>query len=186
MKNLLALALLLTSAASFASDLIKLQDGSVATCNSRVDVNRHMFSSVYRPLKFTKTGDSAYIKVEFLRCVESKNGTFGFERETQISSRTVSPILNPDKKIEITRSLFQVTVTDAKYAIVDRQELTLVEDGVYEATFSTLTDAYENSPAGKKSVIMNVQSKFKMVDLDTAQVIDQGLQHLGGYRIVVK
>lgn len=186
MKSLLAAGLVLLSFSSLASEIIKLQDGSVAVCESKVDVARHTFSSVYRPLEYKQDGATGYIKIEFLRCMEDKNGKFSFKRDTDLGVRTINPVLNPNQTLELTRSKLMVTVTNGKSAVVDRQELTLVQDGIYTATFSVVSSEYDPSPAGKKSLLIHVQSLRKIIDLDTAEVLDQGLEHLGAYRIVIK
>lgn len=186
MKCFLALAIVLSSFSGLASEIIKLQDGSIARCESKVDVARHNFSSVYRPLEFKHDGSVAFVKVEFLRCLEDKNGKFSFKRDTEIGARNVTTALNTNRVYQVTRSKILVTVANGKGELADRQELTSIEDGIYSGHFSVIAKEYDDSPLGKKSLVMHVQSMRKIVDLDTAEVIDQGLEHLGAYRIIIK
>lgn len=187
MKILVSALMLSLSTGVMANDLIKMIDGGVARCESRVDVVRHNLSSVYRPLSAVRNGEKVTLRLEFLRCVENKrNNTFGFEREPELMVRTVRPLLSPDRELNVVRRDLSVVVMNGKGVKVDKQELKEVGAGVYTVTVKTTAEEYDDSPLGKKSLELHVQSIMKITDADTGEVIDQGLEALGAYRIVVK
>ena len=185
MKLLLAAFVLSLSSLTHANDLIKLLDGSVARCESRIDVARHNITGVYRPVSVVREGEMAEIRIEFLRCVESKT-KFGFEREAEIEARSVRPVMTPERELLVERSKISLVVMNGKGELVDRQEMSKGLNGLYIVRVKTEGRDYDDSPEGKKSLEIHVQANYKITDTETGNVIDQGRDAYGSYRLIVK
>ncbi|MFP5386327.1 MAG: hypothetical protein ACLGHN_09635 [Bacteriovoracia bacterium] len=184
MKALIALCVLITSFVSHAG-LIKLLDGTVARCNSKVDAARHEISGVYRPVALGSKGNRAVIKIEFLRCTE-ENDKFTFKRVIDFENHTISPLLSPDRRIQIENKNLELIVANGNGKLVDRVSLKKGSDGLYSGSINLITTQYDNSPVGKKSLVIHIQSIMKITDADNGMIIDEGLRPYGSYRIVVK
>lgn len=184
MKTILAAVVLFSSFLAQA-DLIKLHDGTVASCNSKSDVARYDISGVYRPVSMKRNGDSARIKIEFMSCVEEKN-KFLFKREKSFEDRLINPIISPDRNVQISHSDIQIVVTNGKGLLVDKRPLVKGSDGLYSADINLVASEYDPSPAGRESLEVHVQTKVSITDADTGMIIHHGIDAYGAYRIVVK
>ncbi len=174
MKTFFAALLLSVTLASQATELVKLHDGSVAKCESRIDVARHGLSGVYRPLDITKNS----MNIEFLRCTE-REGKFAFVRDFSFESRKVSPLIAPERKLVVERRKVSLMLVNGKGNLVDQQLLTKEADGIYSVEFNMIS-------AKDKPIEMFVQSRYKLIDAETGSVIDEGLESLGSFRLLAK
>jgi hypothetical protein len=183
---ILSMLVIISSIAS-ASDLIKTLDGSVASCESETDVVIHRLSGIYRPLTLAKSGKTAKIELEFLRCVET-NGVFSFIRDFSFTSRLekFADLNSMRREIEISRQNVQLLATNELGEIIDRKELSSNKDGTYSVEINIVSLNYDNSPIGKKSFVIAVQSQFNLIDKVSGELIDRGLENLGWFRLVVK
>ena len=184
MKKILAAVILFSSLVAQA-DLIKLHDGSVATCNSKAEVARYDISGVYRPVSVKRNGDRAKIKIEFMSCVE-ENEKFLFKREKSFEERLINPLVSPDRNIHVTHSDIHLVITNDKGLLVDKRLMVKGADGLYSAEVSLIASEYDHSPVGKESLLIHIQTKLTITDADTGIVIHKGIEAYGAYRIVVK
>lgn len=188
--KILALTFAMTSASQvLASDLIKIHDGTIAGCQSKRDVEAHAIGAVYRPVKLEQNEKSAKITVEFLRCVNT-NGQFKFVRDQSLEKRksAVTDLSTSDhSKVELVmeRTNTVILAFNGKGDLIDRKALNRNADGTYSATISTDALEYDNSPVGKKSLEIAVQSVFVLNDTKGV-LIDRGYENLGSYRLIVK
>lgn len=191
MKKIMAASLIALSFSTLAvTDLIKTHDGSVVTCQSKADVARHALSGVYRPVKMNKAINSSDITIEFLKCVQSGN-SFKFVRDYSFEQRAskVTDFGTRDlskRNIQISRSNITLLAYNGKGDLIDRQTLEKNEDGTYSTSITTKALNYDNSPAGRSSFEISVQSQFTLDDLESGANIDRGLENLGSFRLVVK
>ena len=182
MKNLILAAVVVFSGVVSAQDMIKTFDGSIARCESAADVYQYKFHAVYRPLLSKKLKSSTDIKIEFLKCVESK-GEFKFVRDNNFQSRTVM-VEGIEYKIERTEP--KLIVSNDMGRIANENTLKKNADNTYSASLNTVGVAYDNSPEGKQSLLVAVQSIFKLTEVSTGKIIDSGYETLGSYRLIVK
>lgn len=189
-KSLTLAALITTSFQALASDLIKTHDGAIATCQSKSDVEKHAIGGIYRPVKIEQSQNSAKITLEFLRCVHN-NGQFKFVRDQSIEKRksSVTDLSTRDLstvELSMQRSNTSILAFNGKGDLIDRQALKKNADGTYSAKISTLALDYDNSPIGKKSLEIAVQSEFVLDNLFTGENVDRGYENLGSYRLIIK
>lgn len=191
MKKLMAASLIALSFSTLAvTDLIKTHDGSVVTCKSKSDVSRHVLGGIYRPVKMNKALNSSDITIEFLRCTQSGD-SFKFVRDHSFEQRAskVTDFGTRDlskRNIQISRSNITLLAYNGKGDLIDRQTLEKNEDGTYSTSITTKALNYDNSPAGRSSFEISVQSQFTLDDLESGANIDRGLENLGSFRLVVK
>lgn len=189
MKSMILASAVLTSAQVMADSLIKTHDGTIATCQSKLDVETHAVGAIYRPVKIEQTESTAKITVEFLKCTSEKN-QFKFVRDLSLEKRNskVTDFSTTDlskKEISMTRSNTSLLAFNGKGNLIDKQVLKRNADGTYSVTINTQAAEYDNSPTGKKSFEIAVQSEFTLVD-STGSLIDTGFENLGSYRLIVK
>ncbi|WPU63222.1 hypothetical protein [Peredibacter starrii] len=182
MKNLILAAVVAFSGVVSAQDMIKTFDGSVARCESAADVFQHQFHGVYRPLKAKKLADSTKIDIEFLKCVESEQG-FQFVRDTNFYERTV---FVDGVEYKIVRTVPKLYATTGLARMATEAQLKENSDNTFSASLNTINVSYDDAPAGKKSVVIGVQSIFTITKVSTDEVIDSGYETLGSYRLIVK
>ena len=182
MKNLILAAVVIFSGAVSAQEMLKTLDGSVARCESAADVYQHQFHAVYRPLLSKKLTNSTEIKIEFLRCVES-NKEFKFVRDDNYQSRTV---LVDGAEYKIERTEPKLYASSGMGRLASEAKLKKNADNTYTASLNTINVSYDDAPAGKKSVVVGVQSVFTLTEVSTGRVIDNGYETLGSYRLILK
>lgn len=190
MKSIAVSLALFCVSQSYATELIKTHDGSVASCKSKSDASRHALGGVYRPIKLEQISSTAKVTIEFLRCIDS-NKQFGFVRDLSVERRTsmVTDFSTTDlskKEVSMERTNTVLLAFNGKGDLIDRQAFIKNEDGTYTAKISTTALEYDNSPTGKKSFEIAVQSEFVLNDGITGENIDRGLENLGSYRLIVK
>ena len=185
--KMFALVATLFSLSSFAQvdTLIKQYDGSVARCETKADAFQHRFSSVYRPIELKQSENQANIRIEFLKCVENKDG-YGFVRDNNIESRVLADEFIEERKLKIAKKNFSMIAVNGKGKLIDRASLKANDDGTFSAVLNTKADEYDLSPKGKKSLDVLVQSQFEIIDTNYNQVIDRGIESLGSYRLIIK
>lgn len=168
MKRCFAVIVLLTSLASQA-EIIKLHDGTVARCETKADVARHSISGVYRPVSV----ESNRIVIEILTCKESKNG-YVFKRDSNFEDKTIRPIVSPERKLHIEHSALTVLIVNGDSKLVDKKELIKGRDNLYSANFN---------PGNDDFIEFHIQTQIKLTDVDSGEIIDQGVDTYGAYRI---
>lgn len=187
MKSLIA-ALILLSFSSFASEILKVSDGSVALCESKVDVYRYRAGLVYRPLGFKVIDGNAEVTVEFLKCVQ-EGDTFKFVTDKNISSRTivVETASREQRTIRIEREKFAlVAYRSNDIRLLSRTELADNGNHTYTATLPLVLSDLQVNRDGKRFFEMSLSHKIKLVDDETNRVIDARTDFLGTYRMVIK
>ncbi|MCM2350994.1 MAG: hypothetical protein NDI69_13315 [Bacteriovoracaceae bacterium] len=179
-------ALFSLSAFAQVDSLIKLYDGGVARCQSKADVYRHRISSVYRPLELKQNADQTFIKIEFLRCVKN-NDQYSFVRDYSISRpRIINDELTDGRELSVVKDNFTMIAVNNRGQLIDRSTLEANEDGTYSVVLDIKTEEYELTPTGKSSVEVLVQTRFKISDMNTEEIIDRGTESLGAYRLIIK
>lgn len=177
MKLITTLALFLSfSAFAQVDSLVKTFDGSTVRCQSKADVFSQRFSSVYRPVELKRSKGEAFIRIEFLRCVQ-KNNSFAFIRDHGISTeRVVSDEFTQGREIAIKKKDISLLAINEKSELVDRQLLTANDDGTYSAVIKTTS----------KVLDISVQSLFEIYDVNTLEQLDRGIEALGSFRLFSK
>lgn len=185
----ITLGFLFFSFQSFGSNLIKLHDGTLAKCDSRYDFFRHNLSGVYRPVRIERNEHTATITVEYLRCDIKAEG-FGFTRDRHVEDRMVvlerGSMYSEDKVLRIQRNDLSLVAFSHLGEVVDRRPLVKNADGTFTATISIFAQEYDNSPEGRKSIEISVQSLKSIDDYITGKNIDRGSESLGFYRLIIE
>lgn len=177
MKVLLGLIAVLSFSAH-AQNLIKTFDGKIATCQDKADVFSSDRQTIYRPIELKQDGNSANVKIEFLRCVNN-NGSFKFVRDMNPEKREFSPFGAPEISLSISRSHFSMMAVNSKYDVIDHQELSRNKDGSYSVELSTLS-------AGEKSLEIFLKSHAELVNHSEGKTLDRYEESLGSYRLILK
>lgn len=185
MKSIILAMTVLVSTQAFASDLVKTYDGTIATCQSNVDVESHAIGAIYRPVKLEKSDKTATITIEFLKCTKD-----GFVRDLSVEKRVtkVTDLSTRDlSKVEVSmqRSSTQLLAFNGLGELIDRQALNRNEDGTYSAKINIDVLNLDDAPTGKKSLEVAVQSVFELKN-SKGELIDNGFENLGSYRLIVK
>ncbi len=188
--KLLFVILSLVSLSTFANEIIKISDGSVAKCDTKVDVLKYRAQSIYRPLSFEFRNGAADVTVEFLKCVQ-EGEAFKFVRDTNISERTVTfeagPMSRDGQTVRIEREKFTlVAFRSDTVRIHSKNELTSNGDNTYSASLPLKVANLQESRDGEKFFEMTVSNKMVMIDEATNRVIDSRIDFLGSYRMTVK
>lgn len=185
----LILVSLFLSFSAFSNDIVKVSDGSVALCKSKVDVLRYETSAVYRPLSFVRGEEDATLTVEFLRCVQ-EGSEFKFIRDTSLEGRVVKVMAGPfsreDMTIEIKRSEVAGVTFSSRGRVYNRNEMKKNGNNTYSQTMPLEMANFEVNRNGDRFFDMTVSYKVKMTDVATGKVIDSKLEHLGSFRVFVK
>lgn len=183
------LVALLMSFSAFANDIIKITDGSIAHCKSKVDVLRYQTSAIYRPLSFVRGNDSATLTVEFLRCVQSGD-EFKFVRDTNLENRIVKveagPFSREDMTMKVERSEIAGVTFSSRGRVYNRNEMKKNANNTYTQTMPMERDNFEMDRNGNRFFEMAVSYKVKISDAVTCRVLDSKLEHLGSFRVYVK
>ncbi len=188
MKFLLLLSLL--SLNVFANEIIQGSDGSIAKCESKVDVYRYRVNMVYRPLEFKVVDGNAKIKMEFLKCVND-NGVFKFILDKDIATRTVviepGPFSTETTTIRIDREKFAVVAYRSDDTrMLSKNDLVSNGDHSYSVTLPLVMGDLQVNRAGQRYFDMSVSFKMTMFDAATNRPIDSRVDFLGTYRMVIR
>ncbi len=189
MKALLA-TLMLMSFSSFATEIIKVSDGSVAKCESNVDVYRYRAEMIYRPLDFKVVNGNAKVKIEFYKCIQ-ENGEFKFVLDKDIENRTVviepGPFSRETTTIRIQREKFSVVAYRSDDTrMLSKNELISNGNHTYSATLPLNLADLQVNRSGQRYFEMTVSFKMTMFDAATNRPIDSRIDFLGTYRMVIK
>lgn len=180
---------LLVSFSAFANDIIKVTDGSIALCKTKVDVLRYQTSAIYRPLSFVRGDDSATLTVEFLRCVQSGE-EFKFVRDTSLESRVVKIAAGPFSREDMTMKIERSEVAGVTFSsggrVYNRNEMKKNWNNTYTQKMPLDRDSFEVDRNGNRFFEMAVSYKVKVINAVTGVIIDSKLEHLGSYRVYVK
>lgn len=188
MKFLILFSLL--SLNTFANEIIKVSDGSVAKCDNKVDVYRYRASLVYRPIDFTYADGKAQVKVEFLRCIQDGE-TFGFVEDKNIFQRTVviepGPFSRETMTIRIEREKFNVVgYRSDDTRLLTKGELQAGRNNKFTATLPIVLGDLQVNRNGDRYFEMTISSKMSMYDAATDRKIDARMDFMGTYRMIVK
>ncbi|MES2525503.1 MAG: hypothetical protein V4598_00385 [Bdellovibrionota bacterium] len=187
--RLLLASLMLVSFSAFANDIVKVTDGSVALCKTKVDVMRYATSGIYRPVSFVRTEDSATLTVEFLRCVQ-QGDSFAFVRDNSLEKRIVTVKAGPFSREDITVEVKRNDVTGVAFAssgrVYNRGDMKKNADNTYTQKMPIESANFEVNRNGDRFFEMTVAYKVKITNQATGAVLDSKLEHLGSYRIYVK
>lgn len=189
MRTLLV-TLMLTSFSSFATEIIKVSDGSVAKCESKIDVYRYRASMIYRPLSFKIVDGNAEVKVEFLKCIQDGE-TFRMVQDKNIFERIVviepGPFSREQKTIRIEREKFSlIAYRSEDVRLLAKNALSYNGDNTFSATLPLEMSDLQVNRNGQRFFEMTVSHKMKMIDAATNREIDSRVDFLGSYRMVIK
>lgn len=168
MKTLFASFVFLTSLAAQA-EIIKLHDGTVARCESKADVLQHSVSGVYRPVSVK--GNK--IKIEILTCTESGEG-FVFKRDGNFEDKTIRTMFGPERTLRVEHSAISVLVVNGDNKLIDKRELIKGSDNLYSAEVRLINHPF---------IEFHIQTLVKLSDAFSGEIIDQGVDSYGAFRI---
>lgn len=166
--KLFAVALLFSTLTAQA-EILKLHDGTVAKCESKADVLQHSVSGVYRPVSLI--GNK--IKIEILTCRESGSG-FRFKRDADFEDKTIRTIVGPERTLHVEHSALSILLVNGDSKLIDKKELIKGKDNLYSAELNLSDDSF---------LEFHIQSQLKLSDAFSGEVIDQGVDSYGAFRI---
>ena len=170
MKLALALVLGLAAMTSFASDLVKIKDGTTFDCKTTVDVALSRYGVAYKPSIISQSKTDIVIGVRFVSCSQSRDGEFGFSTDTSVGFKRSTM---RDEVLTFSRSGFKLVVTNIAGNLLETKELEEISPGMYYAKIS-----YNDR------VDISVASKIKIQNETRSQIVYQGIDGLGTFRVV--
>lgn len=188
MKTFICSLLLLASTSSFAGEIIKIIDGSSATCNNLVDYIQLQTSGAYRPLSYERVNGKSILTLEFLRCVETEDG-FKFQRTTSLEGTYTTTILNrlgkTEREVIIERKEPSVVAYNGRGRILAQSAALRNRGGVYVADLSFDENELESTFTGLRFDFA-LYTMVVIKDKKTGKVIDSGKKFSGAYALIVR
>lgn len=188
MKAFICSLVLLASASSYAGEIIKILDGSSASCKTLVDYLDLQTSGAYRPLSYERVDGKSILTLEFLRCEKTDTG-FAFKRtNNRNGTYTVSyqPRTGTEvKELLIEKSAPTVIAYNGRGRVLARSASLRSQGGVYVADLSFDDNELDATFLGLR-FDFSLESKIVIKDKETGKVIDSGKKFSGAYALIVR
>lgn len=188
MKTFICSLLLLATTSAFAGEIIKIIDGSSASCNNLVDYIHLQTSGAYRPLSYDRVDGKSVLTLEFLRCVETEDG-FAFKRATSLEGSYTTTIRsrlgNTEREVIIERKEPTVVAYNGTGRVLAQSAALRNLGGVYVADLSFDENELEATFTGLRFDFA-LYTMVVIKDKKTGEVIDSGKKFSGAYALIVR
>lgn len=188
MKSFIFSLLLLASTSAFSGEIIKIIDGSSASCNNLVDYIQLQTTGAYRPLSYDRVDGKSILTLEFLRCVKTEDG-FKFKRTTTLEGSYTTTIRNrlgnTEREVVIERKEPSVVAYNTRGRVLAQSAALRNRGGVYVADLSFDENELESTFTGLRFDFA-LYTMVVVKDKKTGEIIDSGKKFSGAYALIVR
>lgn len=188
MKTFICSLLLLASTTAFSGEIIKIIDGSSATCKNLVDYIQLQTTGAYRPLSYDRVDGKSVLTLEFLRCEETKDG-FAFKRTSSLEGSYTTTIRsrigNTEREVIIERKEPAVVAYNGQGRILAQSAALRNRGGLYVADLSFDENELESTFTGLRFDFA-LYTMVVIKDKKTGEIIDSGKKFSGAYALIVR
>jgi hypothetical protein len=188
MKTFICSLLLLASSSVFSAEIIKIIDGSSATCNNLVDFIQLQTSGAYRPLSYNRVDGKSILSLEFYRCVKTDDGYVFKKSNTLEGSYTTtvqSGIGNTKREVIIERKEPMVVAYNMTGRVLARSTALRNRGGAYVAELNFDENELESTFTGLR-FDFSLYTMVIIKDKKTGEIIDSGKKFYGAYALIVR
>lgn len=188
MKTFICSLLLLASTTVCAGEIIKIIDGSSASCKNLVDYIQLQTSGAYRPLSYDRVDGKSVLKLEFLRCVQTEEG-FKFKRATSLEGTYTTTIRNrlgdEEREVVIERKEPTVVAYNTRGRVLAQSAALRNRGGIYVADLDFDENELEATFTGLRFDFA-LYTMVVIKDKKTGEIIDSGKKFSGAYALIVR